>query len=173
MIYYILALLLFIPKVALAHCPLCTVGAGALAVGAAYLGVSTVIVGIFIGAFALALGLWMSKLVKKEYMYFQRFLIALIVFLSTVIPIMPLALDYGPFYVSIMGDYGTIFHNTYTVNLYVFGFILGALIVLISPYVSKLITSIRGGRISYQGMTINFVLLVLVSSLVQFWSWIF
>ena len=61
------SILTLIPKIALAHCPLCTVGAGALAVLAASLGISSLVVGVMIGAFALALGLWIGKMPKKKY----------------------------------------------------------------------------------------------------------
>ncbi|MDP2648520.1 MAG: hypothetical protein Q8P19_01330, partial [bacterium] len=101
-------LLAFVPKVALAHCPLCTVGAGTLAVFAAYLGVSSIIVGVLIGAFALALGAWLAPLIKREYIPYQKEVLTLLVYLSTVVPVMPLIRDYGPFYVSLGGEYGTL-----------------------------------------------------------------
>ena len=40
-----------------AHCPLCTVGAGAAAAGAIWLGVSKVVVALFIGGFAMSMGI--------------------------------------------------------------------------------------------------------------------
>jgi hypothetical protein len=167
---FILSLFLFTPKAALAHCPLCTAGAGALAVLAASLGVSSVVVGILVGAFALALSLWLAGLVKKTYIRYQKSILTLLIFLLTVIPIMPLVQDYGPFYISLIGDYGTLFHNTYTVNLYIFGSIIGALIVAIAPHISRSITRLRGKQLSYQGITITLSLLVVASVITQLLS---
>jgi len=161
------SLLILIPKISSAHCPLCTAGAGALAILAAYLGVSSIVVGILIGAFALALSLWISKSIKKEYIPYQKQILTVLIFLGTVIPIMPLVRDYGPFYVSFIGEYGT----TYTINLYVFGVILGSIIMLFSPLVSKLITKLRNKHMPFQGVTITITLLVLVSVIVQLIAW--
>lgn len=61
---FLLAIALFsvtaaaLPRATFAHCPLCTIGAGAAAVGAAWLGVSYMVIGVFLGAFGLAIGLW-------------------------------------------------------------------------------------------------------------------
>ena len=50
-----------------AHCPLCTAGAAIAAGGAIYLGVSVIVVGLFIGAFAVSTGWWVAKIIKKQY----------------------------------------------------------------------------------------------------------
>lgn len=156
-----------VPNIASAHCPLCTAGAGALAVLAASLGVSSVIVGILIGAFALALGIWIARAVKKQYIPYQMPILAAVIFLSTVIPIMPLVRDYGPLYVSLGGAYGTLFHNTYTINLYLLGVVIGAVIMFVSPYVSRAITRARGEQMPYQGISLTLFLLIFVSVIVQ------
>ncbi len=161
--------LAFSPQVASAHCPLCTAGAGALAILAASLGVSSIIVGILIGAFSLALGLWLSNMVKKQYLPYQKLLLTAVIFLGTVIPIMPLVQAYGPLYLSLGGEYGTLWHNTYTVNLYLFGVVMGAIIMLIAPLLSRFLTRVRGRQFPYQGLVITFSLLIIVSLIVQFW----
>ncbi|MEK7187271.1 MAG: hypothetical protein AAB691_00290 [Patescibacteria group bacterium] len=158
---------LFFPQLALAHCPLCTAGAGVLAVLAVSLGISSVVVGIMIGAFALALGLWLGGLPKKQYIPWQYSIIPILVFLGTVIPIMPLIRDYDPFYISWWGDYGTLFHNTYTIDLYLVGVVIGASIILVVPPISRLITKARGKLLPYQGITLTFVLLLLASAIVE------
>ena len=165
---YLFALLIipFIPKVASAHCPLCTVGAGALAVLAASLGVSSVVVGVLIGAFSLALGLWLSGMVKKQYIKFQKQILAIIIYLGTVIPIMPFIEHYGPFYVPFIGEYGT----TYTINLYILGVVIGTLIMFSAPYISGLITKLRNKQVPYQGITITISLLVITSVIIQLLS---
>lgn len=163
--------LALLPKAASAHCPLCTAGAGALAVLAASLGVSAVIVGVLIGAFALALSIWIAGLIKETYIPYQKQIVASVIFLSTVIPIMPFVRAYGPWYLSFWGEYGTLFHNTYTINLYVLGVVVGALIMLAVPHLSKMLTKMRGSLIPFQGMLITFVLLTITSLIIQFVAW--
>ncbi|MBS3903607.1 MAG: hypothetical protein KGZ30_04535 [Anaplasmataceae bacterium] len=160
--------LLFFPRLALAHCPLCTVGAGFLAVTAASLGVSSIIVGIMIGGFAMALATWLSWLPNKKYITGQPLLLAGVIFLSTVIPIMPLVRDFDPLYLNWWGSYGTPFHNTYAIDLYLLGVLIGAPLILIAPYLSQLLTKFRKGKfIPYQGIIITFLLLLLASFIVQ------
>ncbi|OHB00966.1 MAG: hypothetical protein A3E94_00885 [Candidatus Zambryskibacteria bacterium RIFCSPHIGHO2_12_FULL_44_12b] len=165
------SILTLIPKIALAHCPLCTVGAGALAVLAASLGISSLVVGVMIGAFALALGLWIGKMPKKKYIPYQYIILVVVIFLGTIIPIMPLVKDYGPLYVSIIGEYGTLLHNTYTVNLFLAGSILGAFIMFVAPFISRFVTKTRSGRtVPYQGISIVLALLIIVSVIIEILS---
>jgi hypothetical protein len=162
----VIAFTVLVPKAVFAHCPLCTVGAGALAVLAAYLGVSSVVVGVLIGAFSLALGLWISGKIKKQYIRYQKHILSAIIFLGTVIPIMPLIQHYGPFYVSFIGEYGT----TYRINLYVFGVIIGSLIMLAGPFMSRLVTKVRNKQAPFQGVSITIALLIATSVLIQLLS---
>ena len=156
-----------IPRLTLAHCPLCTAGAGVLAVVAAYFGLSSMIIGVLIGAFALALSLWLNKWPRKQFIRYQRFLVGLVIFLGTVVPIMPLVVDYGPLYLPFWGEYG----RTFAVNLYLAGLPFGMLAVYLAPSLSRFLTRVRNGNIlSYQGVMITFILLVLISILIQIWS---
>ncbi|MEX2436757.1 MAG: hypothetical protein WD471_01165 [Candidatus Paceibacterota bacterium] len=161
-----LSFLVLFPKVASAHCPLCTVGAGALAVLAASLGVSSIVVGILIGAFAVALGIWISNLVKKQFVPYQKKILTVLIFLGTVVPIMPLVQDYAPLFISFIGDYG----KTFAVNLYLFGVVIGAIVMAISPFISRFVTKVRKKQVSFQGITITMFLLILTSVLVQIFS---
>lgn len=161
---------LTLPNVSLAHCPLCTAGAGGLAVLAASLGISPVVVGVLIGAFALALGLWLAGTINKQYIPEQKAVIASIIFLSTVLPIMPLVQAFGPLYLSLTGDYGTLLHNTYTINLYILGVSIGALVMLTAAPVSRLLTKVRGTHFPFQGMIITFSLLIAAALVVQLLS---
>lgn len=161
------AFALLLPAQALAHCPLCTAGAGALAVLAAYLGVSTFTVGVLIGAFALALSLWIAGMPKKEYFRYQRPILAIVIFLGTVLPIMPLVQDYAPLYVSLWGKYGNLLNRTYAVNLYLAGVPLGMLVLWLSPSISRMLTRVRGRQLPYQGLGITFLLLIVIGVIVQ------
>ena len=169
--YFVAILALIVPKTASAHCPLCVAGAGALAVLAASLGVSSVVVGILIGAFALALGLWLAPLVKKQYIPYQKQILTLLIFVGTIVPIMPLIRDYGPLYISLGGEYGTLWHNTYTVDLFLFGSVVGVVLMLVAPLVSRLLTKLRSKQIPYQGVTITLFLLVIASVIAQIVQW--
>ena len=93
---------IFLSKTAMAHCPLCTVGAGAAAAGAVWFGVSKVIVALFIGAFAMSMGLWFSRIIKKKYIPFQRTSIILVSFITTVLPLLAILNEIYPFYLSLM-----------------------------------------------------------------------
>src|SRR3989344_9503518 len=90
--------LMLVTKGVSAHCPLCTLGAGAAAAGAVWLGVSKVVIGLFIGAFAMSMGMWFSKIPKKKYIPFQKTLIILAIFLTTVLPLSPIFKAIGPLY---------------------------------------------------------------------------
>jgi hypothetical protein len=59
-IFFLFAILIFLPSFVFGHCPLCTVGTGILAILAREMGVKTEVLGIFIGAFSVALGFWTS-----------------------------------------------------------------------------------------------------------------
>ena len=161
-------LVVLVPGVAFAHCPLCVAGAGALAVLAASLGISTIVVGLFVGAFSLALGIWVARLIRKKYIKFQDVLLTIIIFATTVLPIMPLIREYRPLYIDIYGSYGTILHNTYVINLYLWGSILGAALLFVSPYLSEYLTRSRGKKIPFQSMIITFILLLIFGVILQF-----
>jgi len=157
-----------VPGVSHAHCPLCTVGAGVLAVTAAALGVSSVAVGIMIGAFALALSLWLARLPKKRYLPFQFQLLTSVIFLTTIIPIMPFIKDYGSIYVSIAGEYGSLLNRTYMYDRFLVGVIIGVIILLIAPYLSSLITKLRhGSQLPWQGLILTFLTLIIASVISQ------
>lgn len=162
--------LLFIPLISYAHCPLCTIGAGVAALGASWLGISSGPIGVFIGAFSIALGLWIAKLIKKKYLPYQREAITLISFLTTVLPLKTQLSEYSSFYLSIAGDYGTILNRTYLINWFLIGSVLGGLIILISPYVSRKVSKFRGGKLfPYQGVSITFLLLIIFATIFELW----
>lgn len=159
----------FVPTVAKAHCPLCTAGAGVLAIAAASFGVSTMAIGVFIGAFAVALGLWMARLVKKQYVKYQRHIIMVVTFLATILPMMPLITEYMSFNVYWFGAYGNPFNRTYVVHAFLVGSGIGAILMLLGPYVSAGVKRIRNGKLfPYQGIIITLTLLTVTSLLIQF-----
>ncbi len=151
------ALQLLLPATAHAHCPLCTAGAGVVALGAAKLGVGPMAVGILLGAFAVALGLWVARLLKKQYVPRQKAVLAIFSFATTIFPLQSALADYTSVYLPFWGEYG----KTLVINLFIVGAIIGGVLILFSPYLSKKLALARGGAMyPFQGMVITLVLLV-------------
>lgn len=151
-----------------AHCPLCTVGAVAAAGGAAWLGVNNMVIGLFIGAFAVSTGWWVSNLIKKKYIPYQKPIIILVSYITTILPISKLIPSIYPFYISLIGNYGSMLNRTYIVNLFVIGTVIGGIIVSAAPTISKKITALRQGKIlPYQGVIVTFLILITIGGLIQ------
>ncbi|MAF35111.1 hypothetical protein CMO91_04670 [Candidatus Woesearchaeota archaeon] len=161
---WLLALLGVIPTIK-AHCPLCTAGAAVAAGGAAYLGVKPIVIGVFIGAFAVSVGMWFGRWLNKGKLL--TLLITLFSYVTTVLPLRPLLKDNGPFTVALAGGYGSLLNTTYVMDYFVFGSVVGGLITWCAPWVSARITQFRGRNIPYQGMVLTFVLLILAGLIVQ------
>jgi hypothetical protein len=151
-------------KTILAHCPLCTLGAAAAVGGAAYFGVNKVVLSLFVGAFAISMGMWFARIIKKKYIPFQKTIIILGSFFLTVIPILPIINAYFPLFIGFVGDYG----KTYAINASLIGSFFGGLLVFISPKLSKKMTKLRGRHINYQTIVITFLLLIITGTIVQF-----
>lgn len=154
---------------AMAHCPLCTVGAATVAGGAVWIGVDKVVVGLFLGAFAASMGWWFSRLIKKQYVPFQKWLIILLSFITTIIPILPVvgAAPY-PIHISVAGSYGSLLNRIYLLNLFLVGSILGAIIVSIAPWLSSSITRLRKEKtLPFQGSVLTLLLLVITGVVLQ------
>lgn len=161
--------LIFVSENVSAHCPLCTIGAAAAAGGAVWLGVNKMVVSLFIGAFAVSMGWWVSKLVKKKYIPFQKAVIILISFLLTVLPILPIITYAKPIFISLAGDYGSLLNRTYLVDLSLIGSLIGGIVVSLAPGISSRLSNIRKGRkIPYQGIIVTFLSLITVALIIQF-----
>ncbi len=159
-----------VPNYTAAHCPLCTAGAGALAVAAAYWGVEYAVVGVVIGAFGVVLGMWFSKMIKTQYLPAQELVVTLGIFLATVVPVMPLIRAYAPLDISIAGEYGSLLHNTYTINLFLLGSVIGGLAALIAPRLSKFIKQKRGRSFPFQTTIVTLVVIAVSALVVQLGS---
>ncbi len=153
------ALLLLLPGRVLAHCPLCTIGAGAAGGFAVWLGVSQGAVGVFIGAFGFAVGL----LVAKRFKNIPNYLFGLLSFIFTVLPVATLFGDVHGIFIPFMGEYGEVF----MINQFLLGSVIGALVLIFSPPLSEKIKEIRGKTHPFQTMIITFSLLILVSIFVE------
>lgn len=155
---------IFLTKLVSAHCPLCTIGAGAAAGAAIWLGVSKIVVALFIGAFAMSMGMWFSKIPKREYIHFQKTIIVILVFATTLLPLLPLFRTIGPLYLSFIGQYGT----TYAFDYSLVSGLFGGLIVLSTPSLSRKITKTRNGKIiPFQGTILTLLILIIAGTLLQ------
>ncbi|MBS3101924.1 hypothetical protein J4458_00575 [Candidatus Woesearchaeota archaeon] len=153
-------------KTAYAHCPLCTIGAAAAAGTASYFGLNKAIIGIFIGAFAVSIGWYSSKLIKRKFIPLQKSAIILFSFFATVIPLMPMVESQYPLGIFLFGEYGTLLNRTYLINLFLLGSIFGGIITSLTPWLSEKITHLRHGKfVPFQGILLTFLLLI-ISSLI-------
>jgi len=170
----ILALVLTIfvsPIKVSAHCPLCTMAAGATAMGASVLGVDDIVIGIFMGAFASAMALWFARSItrRKKLVPKQYTILAIVIFLSTLIPVTPFMENYSSVYVSLSGDYGSYLNRTYIMNNFLIGGFIGGIMMLISPLISKKLTELLNGKhINYQGILVTFSFLFTLAIIFQF-----
>ena len=156
---------IFLASRVVAHCPLCTIGAGAAAGAAVWLGVSNVAVILFIGAFAMSMGMWFSRIIKRKFIPFQKIIILVGVFALTFFPLLPLFNAIGPLYFSFIGEYGT----TFAVNYSLYSGLLGGFIVLVSPTASRKITKWRNGKhVPFQIIILSFVTLLIIGTVIQF-----
>lgn len=156
----------FFPLAAHAHCPLCTAGAGVLAIAAVSLGVPALIISTLLGGFALAMGLWIAKLIKKKYIRYQDFLLAGVIYVSTVLPLWPVLKEYKTLYAPFLGF--DKYADKVPVDVYTVGVLLGAALLIIAPYVSKQVSTVAKKQIiPFQGLLITLVLLSAVPFVVD------
>ena len=101
----------FFSNFASAHCPLCAIGAGAFAAGAIWLGVSKVVVALLIGGFSMSMGLWFSRIIKKQFIKHQKPVIILGVFLLTFLPLLPIFSELRGWHISLFGGYGSLLRS--------------------------------------------------------------
>lgn len=159
------------PVTVSAHCPLCVGGAGAAAGAAALLGVSYGAIGVFIGAFSVAMALWIPRLIKAQYIPHQSKVLSVLIYATTVGPLLPLFEDYSSIYLDLGGEYGTLMNQTHLINLFLVGAVIGTIIVLAAPYISSQLSRLRSGKlIRFQGLLITFTLLIIAAIGMQLWS---
>lgn len=158
------AVMLVLPLSVSAHCPLCTAGVGLAALAAYKIGVSGLTVGLLIGAFAIALGLWLAKIIKKKVLPAQNQIVAITSWLITVLPLQSILAEYTSIYISSIGQYG----SWYPINLFLVGSFLGAILVYLADPLSLWLTSVRGKKFPFQTMIITITLVIIASLLTQF-----
>ena len=147
---------------AAAHCPLCVVGAGAAAAGAAYLGVKHVVIGLFLGAFSFAFGWWLAKEIRFPPRPWRFWFWTLSSFFFTIWPLKGKFAAWNSLYFP-RWDW------VYLYNGFTWAAVLGALIVLVSPFLSRKLKEKIGRRlVPFQTLLITFTLLFLLALWWQF-----
>jgi hypothetical protein len=147
-------------------------GAAAAAGGAMWLGVSGTVVALFIGAFAVSMGLWIGRIIKKQYIPHQTAWITLVSFATTALPVLPFMMsgtpgDYIPIFISWAGEYGSLLNRTYLINIPLIATLVGAGIVLAAPWMSRKITDLRGETLPYQGVSLTLIILIISATALQ------
>ena len=154
---------------AMAHCPLCTGAIGIAAVTAKYYGVDTSIIGLFVGAFGVSMGLWIGRWLRKKGWQKVRGQIAWVTlasFLGTVIPLLWLGGD--QLYISLLlwGEPGGLLNMVYNFDAMVFGSVVGGLLTLLGLGLHTGVKR-RMGRVLFPYQGIAFTLLLLLAA--GFW----
>ncbi len=155
-----------------AHCPLCTAGIAAIAGSAIFLGVKTVVIGLFVGALAVSMGFWVAN--ARNLLYWKKMVLASVSFAITVLPLTSLMPGYIPVYISVAGDYGSLLNRTYLLNSFLTGSLIGGLAAVAAPRASQKITEMRNGkRIAFQGVIVTFTILIAIGAIMQGLVWEF
>ncbi|MBI4439706.1 hypothetical protein HY638_01930 [Candidatus Woesearchaeota archaeon] len=147
-----------------AHCPLCTAAVGAAAVSANYYGLDISIIGIFVGAFAISTGLWVARMLKKEYIKYQTQIIVLLSFLLTVIPL--LSINKESIYIPLLlaGEAGSVLNKVYFVNKLFVGSLFGAILSFGALWIHFKLKEVKGRVLfPFQGIVITLAMLALGS----------
>lgn len=162
--------LLFIAlnPVAYAHCPLCTGAIGAAAISAKYYGLDSTIIGLLIGAFGISTGLWVGLKIK-QYIKFQFWIIAILSFLLTVIPLLAISSDTAIVPILLAGKEGSTLNKVYFVNKILLGSIIGGLITFITYFLHIYIKKLNGKVLfPFQGVLLTLFFLVISGLLLHF-----
>jgi len=161
-LFLIFLLFSVIPITSYAHCPLCVAGAGFLVIAGYELGVKKLVVGLFVGGLAVSFAEWLNRLIKKKFFKGQEIFIIFLTFISTYLPVKSFISDYFYFSISKYGKVVMIDKSLLTA-------ILGGILVLFAPYVSRWITKKRGKTILFQRIIITLILLIIFGLILQFY----
>lgn len=157
-----------IPTVS-AHCPLCTIAAGAGIGAARFYGVDDSMVGLFLGAFIVSTALWFNRWLKTKIdLPLQKFLVVFASFLLLI----------GPLYLAgIINNFETVKAiptlsmwglGIFGIDKLLLGTIVGTLFVFISFSLSDHIKK-KNGKVlfPYQGIILMILTLLILSEI--FW----
>ncbi len=163
-------ILTFLIPIVSAHCPLCTIAAGAGIGAARFYGIDDSIVGLFLGAFIVSTALWFNKWLKTKIdLPLQKVLIIFTSFLLLM----------GPLYLTgIVNNFETVKAiptlsmfglGIFGIDKLLLGTIIGTLFVSVSFSSSDYIRK-KNGKVlfPYQGISFMIITLLILSEI--FWK---
>lgn len=162
--------LIILSQGVLAHCPLCTAAAGVGIGVARWLGVDDSIVGLFLGAFIVSMGLWFNNILKKIKVNipFQGFLIVFASFLLTIIPLYLTGIVRNFAIVKSLPELSMLGLGVFGIDKLLLGTVIGIIAISssfsLSDYIKK-----RNGKVlvPYQGILFMIATLFILSEV--FW----
>ena len=160
-------------RIAYAHCPLCVVAVGAGIFGAKSFGLGDGIVGLFVGAFAVATGLWIARKAKARFnlIPFQTPLIVTLSWLVTVIPMLGLSNQALYLPVFLWGPAGSLFNQVHFLNKFLLGSAIGGIVSIAALRVHHAVKAWRGKVFfPFQGIAMTIAFLVIASG-IMFIAW--
>ena len=157
-----------IPTVS-AHCPLCTIAAGAGIGGARFYGVDDTIVGLFLGAFIVSTALWFNRWLKSKIdLPLQKFLIVFASFLLLIAPLYLAGVINNFEVVKAIPSLSIFGLGAFGIDKLLFGIIIGTIFIFASFSLSDYIRD-KNGKVlfPYQGISLMIITLLILSEL--FW----
>ena len=88
-------------------------------------------------------------------------------FLTIVLPVLPIMTETTALYVSLAGEYGSLLNRTYLLNTYLVGSLVGAAITYSTPRLSGWISELRGRTVPFQGLALTFGLLSVTAAALE------
>jgi hypothetical protein len=158
-----LLIVLLLPFITFAHCPLCVGGVLVLTFFGYELGFKKIVLGFLAGALAVAFGEWMNRLIKRKFFKGQEFLIIALTFISTYLPVKNYIFNYYSLYLPNLG-----INTPILIDKSLLSGIFGGLLVYIAPFISKFITQKRGKTILFQRIIVTLILLIIFGLILQF-----
>ena len=125
---------LMLPRIALAHCPLCVAGAGAGLTLSRLLGIDDSITGVWLGALLGASAFWLSRILGRKNKIFFNPAVDLIIYIAVI------ATTIWSFYkFNLVVKHGDVFGY----DKLTFGMVIGGLVFYIQDYVNDLVVKRR------------------------------
>ncbi len=143
-----------------AHCPLCTAAIGAATVSLGIFGVSTSVIGLMVGAFAVSTGMMVGKIFGRRWVAVS----VMVSFAVTVLPLLYMFKDVAYIPVYLYGEPGSLLNRVYFVNRFLLFSAVGGLEVIAAYLVHSWIKNSRGVLFPYQGIAITLLVLALTAA---------
>jgi len=158
-----LLILLLVPSITFAHCPLCVGGVLVLTVLGYEIGVKRIVLGFLTGALAVAFGEWLNRLIKRKFFKGQEFLIIALTFILTYLPVKNYIFNYYSLYLPNLG-----INTPILIDKSLLLGIFGGFLVFIAPFISRWISQKIGKTILFQRIIVTLILLIIFGLILQF-----